>query len=240
MTEEEYPPLTIVLLTYSESVTGPRARYAKRTLEAVRENLRYSGPIYLHIADDGSPSEHVKKLIKLTEGWDLAGYTVSNSKRAGYGANWNIATQFFHPRSGIVLPLEDDWELPKPLSIDGYVRTLTTPEAGINCIRLGYLGFTNPLFGVLRRHGGITYLLLDADSPETHVCSGHPRLETVPWERAVGPWDEGHDPGWTERLWCERRQARMGIAWPMDAPTWGTFAHIGTVQAREDQREPVA
>lgn len=235
----ELPPLTIVLLTYTDDPAGPRAKYAAKTLSAVRENFSYSGPLYLHVADDGSPPEHLKNLQKLVKGWDLAGFTASNSERGGYGANWNLATQFFHPRGGIVLPLEDDWELAKPLNADAYVHTLTEPAAGINCIRLGYLGFTNPLFGVLMRHGGITYLLFDADSPETHVCSGHPRLETVPWERAVGPWDEGHDPGWTERLWCERRQARLGIAWPMDAPTWGTFSHIGTVQARTDQLEPV-
>ena len=78
---------------------------------------------------------------------------------------------------------------------------------------------------------GLWWLALDPDSPEPHVFAGHPRLELAEWERYVGPWPEGLAAGPTEFEVAHRREARMGVAWPIDLikPTGDAFVHIGTV-----------
>lgn len=226
--------LYLLLLTYAESMKSPRKDYAEKTLRSTLDNLKFSGPVSVHIADDGSPQEYRDWLVDIAGGYpQVQGVTVTNAERRGYGASYNLATQVVHTWADIVLPLEDDWMLPAPLSIDSHVETLTQDK--IQCIRLGYLGFTKDLIGTVGSQNGQVYLLLDPDSPERHVSAGHPRLETVQFERNVGPWEEGVDPGMTEHLWCGRPGARRGVAWIMGSPLDGYYKHIGSVQARTDQ-----
>lgn len=234
------PKLYIMLLTYAHAADSARAGYAKTTLKTTLDNIQYDGPISVHIADDGSPEAHRKALAKLAGGYKhVQGVTITNAERRGYGASYNLATQVIHQFANVVLPLEDDWELAHPLDLSGYVEALDD-SGPISCIRLGYLGYTQVLKGELGRRAGKQFLLFDPESPERHVCAGHPRIETVGFERRVGPWQEGIDAGTTEFVWCGQPEARIGVAWPMDAPSGGWFQHIGTVQAREDQREAVA
>lgn len=61
-----------------------------------------------------------------------------------------------------------------------------------------------------------TMIRIDERSDEPHVAAGHARLETIVYERAVGPWAEGLAPGATEFEWVHRPAARRGIAWPLD------------------------
>lgn len=229
------PKVCILLLTYTDKLTGPRAKYAEKTLRSTLDNLRYDAPVSVHVADDGSPEKHVQKLMEIAGGYpNVQGVTSTNAARRGYGASYNLATQVVHDFADIVLPLEDDWELVQELSIQPFVEALTAGP--IRCIRLGYVGWTDQLKGELGVSQGNNYLLFDPESREQHVCAGHPRLETVEFERAVGPWPEGLDPGTTERVWCGFKGARVGVAWPTVWPlNAGPFSHIGTIQAREDQ-----
>lgn len=232
----DFPKLMIMLLTYAKDAKSPRAKYAEKTLRGVLDNVRYSGQLSVHIADDGSPQSHVDKLRQIAGGYpSVNGITSSNANRSGYGASYNLATQTIHQHAQVVLPLEDDWELRQALNLDPFVETLVNASPAIGCIRLGYLGSTKELRGSVGNNSGKTYLLLDPTSPERHVCAGHPRIETVEWERSVGPWTEGLDPGATEFDWCGRTAARTGVAWDMDSPPGGHFCHIGSVQARTDQ-----
>lgn len=228
-----WPPVCAVLLTCARTVDDPRALYAQRTLGSLLANFQYSGELRLHIADDGSPKEHRGRLVSMAEVTLPGRVTVTDAGGRGYGASWNLASQVAHFSAPIVLPLEDDWELTHPLNIDSYVLALMSGQ--LNSIRLGYLGFTQTLRGALVIVEGKQYLLFDPDSPEPHVNAGHPRLETVDYERAIGPWAEGVNPGATEFDWVIRDAARIGVAWPMDSPPWNWFAHVGSVQARNDQ-----
>lgn len=234
----EYPSVCIMLLTYAPKLNSPRAKYAEQTLRSALDQISYSGKLSVHIADDGSPAKHVENLKTLAGGYaHVQGISSSNSARGGYGANYNLATQMVHSFAEIVLPLEDDWVAPVEIDLDPFVTALVDRNTPIQCVRLGYLGFTQPLRGELGAAHGRTYLLFDPLSPEPHVCAGHPRLETVEFERKVGPWPEGVDPGTTEILWCQRPEARKQVAWDMDHPLGGWFHHIGTEQARSDQEK---
>lgn len=223
--------LTICLLTYD------RFEYAKITLESVIRNIRFTGNLAIHIADDGSPNGYIEALRDLVDN-DIP-CSSSNSARGGYGANYNLAMQTVHQFSEFVLPLEDDWELVKQLPLNKLCRDLTILGGG--CIRLGYLGFTQSLRGKLMRAWEDVYLRLDSESDEPHVFAGHPRLETTEWARLVGPWPEGLGAGATEFAVSKLPAARQRIFWPMDLvhPYGDIFAHIGTERAIDPEFEEV-
>lgn len=216
--------LCVLLLTYN------REKYAEMTLRAVLDNLLWSGTLNVHIADDGSPAGYIDRLRSIAGGYGSVEHVgVSCSDRRGYGANYNLATQHIHDTTDFILPLEDDWVLTSRLDCDTLVSAFEEPRIG--CVRLGYLGATQELYAELVRVGGAAYWLLDPGSAEPHVFAGHPRFETVSWEREQGPWVEGLDPNRTE--FEVAYHVRSGIAWP----TWlsvdgGLFAHIGSERAR--------
>lgn len=226
-----YPTVTIILLTYD------RMEAAEPTLRAALDLIRYSGPLALHIADDGSPDGYVAKLRDIADTFPGVGaMSFTNAERGGYGTSYNLATQHVHRESEIVLPLEDDWLLQRPLDLDPLVETLTEEGSEIRCIRLGYIGYTQPLRGEFRPSPAGHMLLLDPDSDEPHVFAGHPRLETREFEIDVGPWPERIPAGATEFEVAKRREARCGVAWPASlirAVEGDLFAHIGTKELGE-------
>jgi hypothetical protein len=218
-----------------------RTLYAVRTLDHVLANLKHVGDLHLVIADDGSPPAHLQRLLDVSDQYrdKLAKVHLSNSHGEGYGRNFNNATGVAHEHAEYILPLEDDWELTRGLDTAPLVGALQ--DERIDCIRLGYLGFTAGFHGDTIHAADQTYLLLDPESPDPHVFSGHPRLETRTWERKVGLWPLELNPGATEWEVAHRKEARRGVVWPLDLipakPGAGSlFSHIGTVQARKDQR----
>ena len=230
----DMPPLCILLLTYD------RLEYAKKALRAVLDHVEYSGQVSVHIADDGSPEHNRSELYELAGGYSkVQGVSVTNSARGGYGANYNLALQTVHITAKIILPLEDDWELLRPLNLDELVLALQ--EGDFGCIRLGYIGYTQELRGIFHFLNGHQWLRLDPDSGEPHIWAGHPRLETREWQREVGPWPEGLEPGSTEFAVAQRRQAREGVVWPLSLvkPAGDLFVHFGTEQAKFEPQEAV-
>lgn len=220
------PRLAVCLLTYN------RLEYAKQTLESFYDNA--SPKPHLHIADDGSPKGYVEKLINAARKAGAPTITLSNSERGGYGRNVNLASQVTHSLADYVLMLEDDWQLTRKLDLAQFVADMEdVPE--LECIRMGYLSWTQPMWGKLVCGPNYKYLLLDPNSPEPHVFAGHPRLERVSFQRDVGEWPEGLDPNQTEFAVAHWHRARQGIVWPLGLDAregYGLFAHIGTDRAR--------
>lgn len=237
--------VAVMFLTYAPSMDSPRVQYARTCMYRLLQNLTFrEGELSFHIADDGSPEEHSLYLQNMVVQAEYA-CSVSITEHMGYGGNYNRATQVIHPLVDIVLPVEDDWELIKPFDLSDLAMALAhsyadhgelSPEY-IGCIRLGYLGWTDTLSGKLVQTAGQTFLRFDNDTAEKHVFAGHPRLETVGYERAVGAWPEGIQAGYTELEVGKRAAARMGVAWPLDADINASqdycrlFAHIGETQA---------
>ncbi len=221
------PSVCILLLTYED---GQRLT-AERTLRGLLDHIRYEGDIHVHIADDGSVEGHVERLREIAAGYaHVRTVGSTDARRGGYGASYNLASQTVHASHPIIMPVEDDWELTRDLDITPLVRTLT--DTDIQCIRLGYLGFTQPIRGEIVHTPAGPMVALDPASPERHVAAGHPRIETRAWQRAVGPWAERIQAGATEFDWCGRMAARTGVAWPLDYTTASQrsdslFTHIG-------------
>lgn len=229
----DWPLLGVALLTYDRFET------AERSLRALLDRARYSGPLWVHVADDGSPDpDYAERLRVLAGGFpSVVKATASNAGQHGYGASYNLATQVLHTECDYIVPMEDDWELQPPgIDFDPLVQTLREiPE--IACIRLGYIGYTQVLRGRFVPTPAGQMLLLDPDSPEPHVFAGHVRIETREFERTVGPWPEMIPAGQTEWDVGHRPEARTGIAWPLDVirPSEHRFAHIGTRELGEHQ-----
>lgn len=252
------PRITVCLFTFTPAVDHPRARYATATLTALLHNLSYEGELAWHVADDGSPSDHRVSLGNVVQIEKGIRPTVSNSERAGYGASYNAMTSLVHRgNEEMVLSVEDDWLLSRPFDITPLAKVLQDGQAAlwenrapapenfaaipIECIRLGYLGWTQPLRGELVRPlPGQTFLLLDPATPEHHVFSAGPRLETVAFQRRLGLWPEHTYAGVAEVDVAARPQSRRGVAWPLDQGVNAAldnpslFAHIGTVSIKDE------
>ena len=213
-----------MLLTYN------RLEYAVRTLTTTLSNIKGDYDLYVHIASDGDGDEYINELystVYRVGRQDVVEVDHTNSARAGYGVNYNLATQVVHNYADYVIPLEDDWELTRELDLDLFIGALD--ELGAGCMRLGYLGFTQPLRGEFASSHGRVWLRLDPTSPEPHVFAGHPRIESVAWERGVGPWPEGLEPGQTEFAVAHVAESRHGVIWPVQEvkPFGDLFVHIG-------------
>lgn len=220
------PKLIVCLMTYN------RYDYAKRTITAFYKHV--SPRPHLHIADDGSPPGYVGKLMAHAVRAGAPDVTFTNSERGGYGRNVNLASQVTHSVADYVFMLEDDWQLLKKLDLAEFIADLENTPA-IDCVRLGYMSWTQPMWGHCVAGPHRKYLLLDGNSPEPHVFAGHPRLERVSYQREVGAWPEGLDPNQTEFAVAHMHRARHGVAWPLGVDGregYGYFAHIGTERAR--------
>lgn len=225
--------VAIVLLT--AATTPERTQYAQVALMRVIERLKSEDTdLMYHIGDDGSSQAHRDTLCRILDNHDIEP-SITNSGKMGYGANYNLAMKTVHEEFGVdyVLPLEDDWELTREFNIDPILCTLR--DDIFDSVRMGYIGYTQPLHCTFRYHNDEHYLLLRDDSEEPHVFSGHPRLETVSYQQRVGPWPEGLTPGATEwAVATTMPEARRRVGYPLWASgdvKNGIFAHIGTVKS---------
>lgn len=234
--------LYLVLLTYAASLESPRSLYAETTLFSTLNNLKTSASLKVHIADDGSDPAHVARLIDVCQHFKIEP-TLTNAKRFGYGASYNLASQVTHRDGEYFLMLEDDWQLTREFNIDPLITALEDgkEESALGCIRLGYIGWTQSLEGSIRKFNNQSFLVFSPDSSEPHVWAGHPRLESLWFQKRLGPWPEGIDAGSTEFVVAQRDKSRMGVGWPLDMNINASqdycnlYAHIGAVQARTDQ-----
>jgi len=213
------PNVAICFLTYK------RTHYAVPALISVLENLHSAYPIFLHIADNNSPPEHVETLLNIARKYPLQGVSVSVAKGGGYGNNYNVATQSVHAYADYIIPLEDDWKLVQPLDVDTFVFDL---QERSGCIRLGNIGLVGRIYAELININERLYWRLDPKSPDQYIFSGNPRIETVGWERMVGPWPTGLTAGETEIAVGTRMSARTNVLWPFGLKPSEYFVHMGT------------
>lgn len=241
-----------------EILTAHRLEYAIETARSTAQNLRHDGPVLWHIADDGDDDNYIGAIsdaIRSVLGHDPIAnvITVSQAGGAGYGRSHNLAMQTTHGWADYVLVLEDDWRLARPLDTAPIIKMLerkghqtreewawavdAPPDFEARSVRLGYLGYQWPVTMHLFKTDEHLWAALDPDSPEQHIASGHPRLETVGYQRAVGPWPEGLNPGMTELGWCQLPEARKGVVWPLTivsltgSISGNVYEHIGTTRS---------
>ena len=223
----DYPEIWILLTTYN------REEYALRTIQALKQNFIYPN-VGFFISDDGSPSGHVERLVhEIGTEYQIRVY---NSSRRGVGHGMNHCLRQIFEFADLVLMMEDDWILEKPLEVEPYMRLLRDhPEYGL--VRFGYLAAG--LLGYLVSEEGKLFWRLESNG-ETYRYSGHPSLRHKRFHEQYGYYDEGLAPGWTELSMCGRvNQNPSGphLVYPADCGAWGFFGHIGGDSLKDTQPE---
>lgn len=216
-------PIVVILQTWE------RTECALRTIAAAREFLSYPD-LRWYVADDGSRAEHVAAVMGALDGAQVIG---GHSERLGYGATANKAIRAAEEASALLLFLEDDWELRRPLDLWQYAALLMESHE-IGMVRLGVLNLD--IRGRTWAHSGHVYWKLDKEPhiEGTPVFTGHPSLRHRRYRQAYGDYPEGLTPGDTELAYAY--QFRLGsqdapaIVWPADYPAQGYWGHIGSIK----------
>ena len=209
----DWPLVMALLITYK------RTEMARRTIMAVQRHLSYPH-LAFHIADDGSPAEHLEALRELAP--DAA---VSNAERKGVGRSMNLGQAACWQRADYVLWLEDDWELEHPFDLRPCVELMHERE-DVGMVRLGYIspGIEGQLIS------GAGRLWWKLRKGETYTFTGHASLRHRRFVDAYGYYQEGLPPGETELHMCGAFNRKEGpsVVVPAFTGEWGVFGHIGS------------
>lgn len=210
---DEWPPVVAMLVTYK------RTDLAVRTVTAVKEKLTYP-KLGWHIADDGSPLEHMEALF------EAIGERVptTNALRKGAGRSMNWGQKEAWQRANYILWLEDDWELVHLLDLRPFVQMMEElPTVGM--IRMGYI--SPGLSGTLTSAAGQLWWLLNKG--DQYTFAGHAQLRARRFFKAYGPYKEGLTPGQEELYMCSEFTYKQGPTAAINAEMgiYGYFAHIG-------------
>lgn len=220
---EGYPAVYILLTTYKRTDT------ALRTIQNIKEKLVYENYGW-YVSDDGSSQEHINAVMDAI-GTDYHRYFFnSNRKGVGYGMN-SCLMQLWQMGVDLVISMEDDWELNRPLDLVPYVKTLVDhPENSL--IRFGYLA--EGLLGRTIAFEGQMYWNLIHDS-YTYRFAGHPHLKHRRFHDHYGYYDEGWPAGKTELSMAGKVNLKEGpnLLYPTDCATYGFFSHIGTESLKD-------
>lgn len=244
------PAVDVIVCTYN------RPGELKSTLEALLDNLRYSGPLNFFLADDSSPAAAIKKVKASAVYKSLGATIISTDKNSGWAANVNNAMR--NTSSPYIFFLEDDYVLGQPLDLSAGVALLETkPDIGMLRYR-GTAGehiifhqfeadiataYDSPFsdypgsegneyregFGL---PGKLTYLQLDSGSPGLYIYSNGPHLKRRDFHAFYGMYPEGLKLGETEERYAHT--VRDGMKQPgapavAILPEWVSmrFDHIG-------------
>lgn len=206
----DLPRLSICLLV-SAHVHDQNER-ALHALRSTLSNISYDGPLSVHIADGGPNRQaELRLLLDLASSYiNLDGCSVSHAEGGGYGAICNTAQRTIHAYSGIILTVDDEWELTRPLDLTDLVQSFFDKE-WVGCIRLDHLSW--PSRGQVQDVAGMRFLNLEPEGNGLIWTNG-PRLETRRFQRDMGDWPETGDA--LKVAATIGRRVRHGVLWPLD------------------------
>lgn len=217
---DQYPPVIALIITYR------RLALALETIRSVKTMVRYPN-IGFHIADDGSGSEYISRLLE--EIGPEYSVEVTDAKRAGVGANMNLGIEAVLKRADLWLHLEDDWVLHQPLDLEGPVRLLME-DSSVGMVRLGRLS-ANLQAVSMAGADKLWWRLHKLCDP--YVFSGNAALRHRRFHDAYGGYAVGLRPGETELNYCGHFDGTEGpsIVYPAWLSYLDTFQHIGDSQS---------
>lgn len=244
------PPVDVIVCTFN------RPAELKSTLEALLENLRYSGPLNFYLADDSSSAATLKRVKATAVFKQLKPAIISTEQNSGWAANVNNAMR--QTDSPYIFFLEDDYVLGETLDLAAGVALLETkPDVGMLRYR-GTAGehiifhqfeadiaaqYDNPFVDYPGAEGNeyregyglpgkLTYLQLDSGSPGLYIYSNGPHLKSRAFHDFYGMYPEGLKLGETEERFAHT--VRDGMKQPNAPavailPEWVSmrFDHIG-------------
>lgn len=186
----DYPEISVLIATYE------RWELLKECLAHLESNLRYAGEIRYVLADDGDTDKTSYNIDSWFDDEIRRWEVIGGSERLGLGGNVNRALKQL--QTDIVLQLQDDYFLRKPLELTPHVeRLLLDPTAG--WIRLRLLNGQRFTATVEDRYWRVNWF-----SEEGYICSDQPHLKHMRFHQAFGYYPEGLKVADTENEWCWR------------------------------------
>lgn len=239
-----WPDVTIGIITYN------RRAEIRHTVEALSQQLTYSGRLRWLVADDSSPGRYIAglKRLKLFKGLDAT--FITTEQRSGWGRNANHLLETCE--TPYLFFIEDDYVLQRPLNLDlGVALMESVKEVGMLRYRAtagapmvlhqgeAYIGQLMPDYrdgeGAYTQ-GMVTFCVLDGGSPTLWLYSNGPHLKRVPmFHEFFGRYPEGQVLAKTEERYAHIVQDKMRenpaqSPWIAILPEWINMRwdHIGT------------
>lgn len=216
--------IAVIMTTYDDG-SGKRTSVASRTLVSLFNYLKYPSLNWI-VADDGSQGDHIASVCKSIP----VEVQVTNAERGGVGKSKNLALREAFKVSPLVLLLEDDWELIKPLNLEKHAEVLLKHE-DVGIIRLGYLGGT--MDASYEDFGEGKYCWRLKRGTGVYIYSGQVSLRHERFYKSVGWHNESTSPGEEELEMCKRFNATENAPdnlWPGEygcTMNAGPFINIG-------------
>lgn len=204
-------------------VTWNRLSEIKQTIRGLWKNVRFSGNLRFHIADDGSPEGYIESIISE---FPYINFSTSVVSRGGWGKNVNTALKQIE--SPYVFLIEDDYVCRKPVNFDDGIGVLES-QSNIVCIRYDGVAGHELNLSLRETKDGIQYMIINFDSPHLNIYSNRPHLRKhKQFIDAYGYYPEGIMLGATEEAFAHRvrdkKSGKFAILWD---GVENKFDHIG-------------
>ena len=219
--------LTVIIPTYN------RPDILDQTIAWLNDNLDYAGSFEILVGNDGN-------LNKATFGIHPSNVRVLNGPKRGLGANLNMLIKA--AETDLVLQMDDDHHLVKPLDINQFSQDLIERKNGIGWVRL-FLGTEEDLNNddpFYKFHALMLerYWYPTPDKGEFYIASNRPHLKLKEFHSEwYGYYQEDESLGNTETHFCgqyiSRHKELDGVSnrpWvviPVAAPSFDTWKHVG-------------
>jgi len=208
-------------------LTFNRTEYALKTIDALNKN--WLGPnLKWYIADNGSTQEHIAAIRERIGEGNIVGF---HSRVCDPAVSWNMGLDALFTNYDVILQMEDDWEMLRPLDATVWVETLRQQQ-DLGMIRMGNISIN--LSGITKGDPFGTYVHLEMDFRSDYCYSGGPHLKHKRFHESYGTYMPGLNQGDIELDMNSRvMRIRKSKIWiPLDhVGTWGLFGHIGTNKA---------
>lgn len=206
----DYPDISVLITTYE------RWELLSPCLQLLRTYLYYPGNIRYVLADDGDTSETARRMADNFEDFEDKDFQweIIGGERLGLGGNTNRALKTI--QTDIVLQLQDDYFLRKPLDLTPHVEKLLADESA-GWVRLRLLNGQRFTASIEDRYWRINWF-----SDEGYICSDQPHLKHMRFHQAFGYYPEGLRVADTENEWCwrVRKEAQDNGGPGVLVPTW--------------------
>lgn len=214
----------IVIPTYN------RADIVTQCIKALARNIHCNEDFHVYVGIDGTDGTLDVLLNAFGDhAFDTWLHVVVNSHNMGYGANVNNLIQLIGmTEADIMMQMDDDHILTKPLWLDEHIAVLrTVKDAGwIRLMGIGAHNYVADLRGC--------YWFVRWNSPELYIPSNRPHIKRLDFHQHFGLYPERLKLGQTEEAWCHQciDKARTSgdhpyVLVPLNSESETAWQHIG-------------
>lgn len=226
--------VTVIIPTYN------RPDILRETVHLVKTNLRFEGRIRFLIGDDGDD-----EFLHLSRSSNVE---VLPGPRLGLGANLNMLLKA--AKTDVVLQMDDDHWLVKPLDITNYYDDLMRPMSMNGWIRL-FLGEREDYYNNQKAYYKFDasnvgpYWYLRPQKRELYLPSNRPHLKRRDFHDSYGFYQEDVTLGQTEEAFCHQfedafmtipakeLERRFWVTIPFYGLDWDQWQHVGDSWQKE-------